>query len=166
MIFYITIIFHTTCFGFSALLLCGQKIKKVTTIIKLMNNLHQIVNHLSCTYLPSAVCKHSFFVNDVPADLAIDHNREWIASVIEELLATVTGHANKTCIRLSAKKQGHFIVFTIQELGNSNSYAMAVELKQAFSLAEQIGGCLSISVPVIDHTTISFSFPNQPVLAA
>jgi hypothetical protein len=129
-----------------------------------MNNLHQIINHLTIAHLPLAVSKHSFFVNEVPPDLTIDHNREWIASVIEGLLATVTGHADSTCVRLSAKKQGLFIVFTIQESGNSNSYAMAVELKQAFLLAEKIGGCLSISVPVIDHTTISFSFPGQPVL--
>lgn len=131
-----------------------------------MNNLRQIVDRLSVALLPFAVNKHSFFVNDIPADIMIDHNRKWIASVIEGLLATVTGHVNSTCIRLSAQKQGHFIVFTILESGNTNSYAMAGELKQAFSLAEQIGGCLSISVPVIDHTTISFSFPNLPELAA
>jgi hypothetical protein len=131
-----------------------------------MNNLNQIVNRLTESYLPLAVRNHSFFVNDVPADLSIDHNREWIASVIGGLLGTVTGHAKSTCIRVSAKKHGHVIVFTIQESGNSNSYAMAGELKQAFSLAEKIGGCLSISVPVIDHTTISFSFPNLPLLAA
>lgn len=131
-----------------------------------MNNLNQIVNRLTEANLPLAVRNHSFFVNEIPADLSVDHNKEWIASVIGGLLATVTGHANSTCIRLAAKQHGHVIVFTIQESGSSNSYAMAGELIQAFFLAEKIGGCLSISVPVIDHTTISFSFPNLPLLAA
>lgn len=131
-----------------------------------MKNLNQIVNRLLSTHLSLAVRNHSFFVNDVPADLPIDHNREWIASVISGLLSTVTGHAKNTCIRLSARRHGHIIVFTIHESGKSNSYAMASELKQAYSLAEKIGGCLSISVPVMDNTTISFSFPNLPSIAA
>jgi hypothetical protein len=131
-----------------------------------MKNLNQIVNRLLSTHLSLAVRNHSFFVNDVPGDLPIDHNREWIASVISGLLSTVTGHAKNTCIRLSARRHGQIIVFTIQESGNTNSYAMAGELRQAYSLAEKIGGCLSISVPVMDNTTISFSFPNLPSIAA
>lgn len=131
-----------------------------------MKNLNQMVNRLVSTHLSLAVRNHSFFVNDVPGDLPIDHNREWIASVISGLLSTVTDHAKNTCIRLSARKHGHIIVFTIHESGNTNSYAMASELKQAYSLAEKIGGCLSISVPVMDNTTISFSFPNLPSIAA
>lgn len=131
-----------------------------------MKNLNQIVARLLNTHLSLAVRNHSFFVNDVPSDLPVDHNREWIASVISGLLVTVTGHAKNTCIRLSARRHGHIIVLTIQESGNTNSYAMAGELKQAYSLAEKIGGCLSISVPVMDNTTISFSFPNLPSIAA
>ncbi|MEP7372887.1 MAG: hypothetical protein ABI675_05815 [Chitinophagaceae bacterium] len=131
-----------------------------------MKNLHQIVSRLVSTHLSLAVRHHSFFVNDVPADLSIEHNREWIASVISGLLSTVTGHAKNTCIRLSARKHDHIIVLTIRESGKTNSYAMASELKQAYSLAEKIGGCLSISVPVMDNTTISFSFPNLPSVAA
>jgi hypothetical protein len=131
-----------------------------------MKNLNQIASRLVSTHLSLAVRNHSFFINDVPGDLSIDHNGEWVASVISGLLSTVTVHAKNTCIRLSARKHGHIIVLTIQESGNTNSYAMASELKQAYSLAEKIGGCLSISVPVMDNTTISFSFPNLPSVAA
>jgi len=131
-----------------------------------MKNLNQIVNRLLSTHLSLAERNHSFFINDIPQDLPINHNREWIASVISGLLSTVTGHAKNTCIRLSARKHDQIIVLTILESGNTNSYAMASELKQAYSLAEKIGGCLSISVPVMDNTTISFSFPNLPAVAA
>ena len=131
-----------------------------------MKNLNQIVNRLLSTHLSLAVRNHSFFINDVPGDLPIDHQCEWISSVISGLLATVTDHARNTCIRLSARRHGQIIVFTINEAGNTNSYAMASELKQAYSLAEKIGGCLSISVPVMENTTISFSFPNLASVAA
>ena len=131
-----------------------------------MESLNQFVSRLTVNHLPAAVQNHSFFINNIPADLAIENNRQWIASVISGLLSTVAGHAKNTCIRLSAKKNGHVIVFMIQESGNTNSYAMASDLSQAYLLAEKIGGCLSVSVPVMNNTTISFSFPNlQPVAA-
>ncbi len=131
-----------------------------------MENLKQLVGRLSVNHLATAVHHRSFFINDIPADMQIDHNHQWIASVISGLLCTVAGHAKDTCIRLSARKHGHVIVLQVHESGKTNSYAMASELKQAYVLAEKIGGCLSVSVPVMDNTTISFSFPNLPSLAA
>lgn len=131
-----------------------------------MECFNRFVSRLTVHHLPTAVLNHSFFINNIPADLAIETNHQWIASVISGVLATVAGHAKNTCIRLSAKKYGHIIVFMIQESGNTNSYAMASDLSQAYLLAEKIGGCLSVSVPVMDNTTISFSFPNLPLVAA
>jgi hypothetical protein len=131
-----------------------------------MKNLNQLVSRLVNTHLSLAVRNHSFFINDIPGSLTIDHNREWIASVISGLLSTITSHAKNTCIRLSARKHDHTIVLTIQESGKTNSYTMASELKQAYSLAEKIGGCLSVSVAVMENTTILFSFPNLPSIAA
>ena len=131
-----------------------------------MESLNQFVGRLSINHLPTAVHNHSFFINNIPAGLAIENNHQWIASVISGLLSTVAGHAKNTCIRLSAKKYDHTIVFMIQESGNTNSYAMASDLSQAYLLAEKIGGCLSVSVPVMNNTTISFSFPNLQTVAA
>ncbi len=56
-----------------------------------MENLNQMVNRLAGTHLSLAVRNHSFFVNEVPGDLSVEHNREWIASVISGLFSIVTG---------------------------------------------------------------------------
>jgi len=131
-----------------------------------MNNLKQIVGHLADSYIPVAAGNQCFFVNEIPADLSVDHNRELVASVISGLLSTVADHASNTSIYLSARKHGHIIVFNIKESGNTDSYNLAGELKQVFQMAEKVGGCLSVSVPVMQDTTISFSFPNLPVITA
>ena len=131
-----------------------------------MENLHQLVNRLTADHQNSVERNDSYFINDIPCDLSLDHNLPWITSVISSLLATVGCHARKTCIRLSAQKQGHVIVLIIKESGKTNGYVMANDLQQAYLLAEKIGGCLSISVPTIDYTTISFSFPHIPSVAA
>ena len=130
-----------------------------------MNTLNQLTGRLASKYLPYAVNNHSFFVNDIPEDIPVDHNGEWVASVISGLLSTVVRHAKDTCIRFSAKKYGHVIVFEIQESGCISTYAMACGLQDVQSMASKIGGSLSISIQKPKNTTIAFSFPNMPLAA-
>lgn len=130
-----------------------------------MENLHQLTGRLVNNFLPVAVNNHSFFVNDIPADLPVTSNREWIASVISSLLSTVVNHVKDTCIRLSAKKYGHVIVLEIQESGCVNTYDMATGLQQVYSLAGKIGGNISIGIRRPEVTTITFSYPNLPLAA-
>jgi hypothetical protein len=130
-----------------------------------MENLHQLTGRLANNFLPVAVSNHSFFINDIPADLSVAHNREWVASVVGSLLCTVVHNVKDTCIRLSAKKYGHVIILEIQESGSTNTFTMASELQQVYSLAERIGGNLSIGLRRPEITTITFSFPNLPLAA-
>ncbi len=127
-----------------------------------MENLNNLVRRLTGNYLPVAVLNHSFFINDVPANLPVENNSQGIASVIGRILFIVAGHVKNTCIRLSARKHGQVTVLEIQESGTVNSFALASELQHVHLLAGQIGGGLSISIPKAEFTTISFSFPNLP----
>ena len=127
-----------------------------------VEDLNHLVRGLAGNYLPVAVLNHSFFINDVPANLPVENNSQRIASVIGRILSIVAGHVKNTCIRLSARKHGHVTVLEIQESGTVNSYALASELQHVHLLAGQIGGGLSISIPKAESTTISFSFPDLP----
>lgn len=130
-----------------------------------MDTLSQLVGRLTGDYLPVAVQNRSFFVNEVPTDMMVDHNRDWIASVISGLLSAVVMHAKDTCIRLSARKYGHVMVLEIQESGCISSYALACGLQDVQNLAAKIGGTLSISIQKSSSTKIAFSFPNLPIAA-
>jgi glucose-6-phosphate-specific signal transduction histidine kinase len=130
-----------------------------------MNNLKELTSNLAEKFLPLAVNNNSFFINDVDKNIVIDYNQEWVSSVISGLMVAVVRHAKDTCIRLSAKKFGHVIVFEIEESGCISSYAMACGLQDVQSLAAKIGGSLSISIQKPQNTTIAFSFPNLPVAA-
>lgn len=129
-----------------------------------MESLKQIAGKLMNGYLPVAVKHNNFFVNDIPADLAIEHNQSWISSVICGVLDTIVQHSRETCIRITARKYGYVVVLEVKESGSVNGYAMACGLQQVNSLAEKIGGCLSISIQQ-PMTTVAFSFPNLPVAA-
>lgn len=125
-----------------------------------MENLNQLVARLMGNYLQVAVNNHSFFVNDIPSDFPVENNSHWISSVISRMLSIVARNVRHTCIRLSAKRQGHVTVLEIQESGPINGFALASDLQTVNLLAEQIGGHLSISIPKAEVTTISFSFPG------
>lgn len=124
-----------------------------------MENLNHLVGRLTGNYLSVAVSNHSFFVNDIPANVAVENYGQMITSVISRMLSVITGHVKNTCIRLSARKNGNITVMEIKESGTVNSYALASDLQTVNLLAEQIGGQLSISIPKPEVTTISFSFP-------
>lgn len=130
-----------------------------------MDSLKQLTTRLAGNYLPVAVRNQSFFMNDIPESLKVEHNQEWISSIISGLLSTVVMHAKGTCIRLTAKKYGHVMVFEIKESGCISTYAMACGLQDVQTLAEKIGGCLTISLNKEKTTTIAFSFPNLPIAA-
>lgn len=130
-----------------------------------MDTLKQMTSRVAGTYLPVAVRNCSFFMNDIPDHMPVEHNREWVSSIISGLLSAVVTHARDTCIRLTARKYGHVIVLEIQESGCISTYAMACGLQDVQSLAEKIGGCLTISINREKTTTISFSFPNLPLAA-
>lgn len=130
-----------------------------------MDTLKQLTGRLAGTYLPVAVRNQSFFMNDIPADLPVEHNKEWVASIINGMLDAVVQHAKDTCIRLTARKYGHVIVMEIRESGCISTYAMACNLQDVQTLAQKIGGCLTISINKEKTTTIAFSFPNLPIAA-
>ena len=130
-----------------------------------MENLKQLIDRLTGVFLPAAIRNQSFFVNDVPNDVTIDNNPQWVASVVSRMLSTVVNHVKNTSIRLTAKKHGHQVILEVQESGSVNGFAMASELQQVNSLAERIGGQLNISLPKDNTTAIAFIFPNMPSLA-
>jgi len=130
-----------------------------------MDTLKKLTGGLIASFMPLATRNRSFFINNIPDQLIVEHNREWIASVISGLLKAVVNHARETCIQLSAKKQGETIILEIQESGCISTYAMACGLQDVQSMATKLGGTLSISIRKASSTMIAFSFPSLAVAA-
>lgn len=131
-----------------------------------MDTLNKLTGKIANSFLPVAVRNRSFIVNDIPEDLAIGHNQEWVASVISGMLDAVVRHAKDTCIRLTARKYGYLNVLEMRESGCISTYAMACGLQEVQSIVQKIGGSLNISIEKQKNTTVSFSFPNLPAVAA
>jgi len=131
-----------------------------------MDKLNQLAERLVNKFLPIATRNQSFFVNEISRDISVDNNNESLDSVISGLLAAVVRNAKDTCIRLTAKKNGSLITFEIKESGCISSYAMACGLQDVQTMAEKIGGNLSISIQKTGSTIVAFTFPIIPAVTS
>lgn len=126
-----------------------------------MENLHQLVDRVIISFLPAAVRNHNFFINEVPAEMPVEHNNEWVASIISGMIAIAANSTSNNCIRFSAKKYGYVFVLEMQEF---NTIPVNTYLRQLQRLAEKMGGCLFFTQQSKEKSIMSFIFPNLPVV--
>lgn len=124
-----------------------------------MENLNQLIERLTSLFVPTAENNQSFFVNEVPRDLCIDLQPQFISPVIYRMLSAIVNHVKHSTIRMTAKKHEQLTVVEIRESGSVNSYAMASELQEVHLMARRMGGDLDIKLPAENVTSIVFSFP-------
>ena len=130
-----------------------------------MSSLNQLAGRVTGSLLSAAVNNKNFFVNDIPSDLPVSYNKEWLATVLSGMLSVVVNHAQNACIRLSARKYGYIIVLEIQQVGKIANYTRDQGLQQVEQLAEKIGGCLHMTFRNAETKVLSFSYPNLPMIA-
>jgi len=131
----------------------------------LMEPLHHLVDRLITSFLPTAVRHQNVFINEIPGNMTVEYNNEWVASVISGMIATITGNTKNNCIRFSAKKYGYVFVLEIKSTARATSHPLNPDLQQMQQLAEKIGGCLFFNNQNEEKTLMSFSFPNLPITA-
>ena len=128
--------------------------------------LDELVSLLAAGYLPTAVRRKSFIINDVPHALSITTDENMLATVLGSILHAVVSHTENSCIRIAANVYDKVVQVSMQDSGNSfNGDAIANELQQVQALAEKMGGYLSMDSKMQKITSIAFSFPNLPQAA-
>lgn len=128
--------------------------------------LQVMVNRISTSSIPAATRKHSFIVNDIPADIAVSTDENMLATVFGSLLNTVITHTENCCIRISAKLYGEVVLVNLKESHQADGQSFRGSLRQIQQLAEKIGGAVSVSHGQTTETTILFSFANNLPIAA
>jgi hypothetical protein len=127
--------------------------------------LRRLADRLMHSFHAIAGRNKSYFVNDIPDQLYIDTNSEIIASILSGLLAAVVNNAKESCIRISAKIYGNVILVHVKDYNSINYYPVENGLQELQSLAEQVGGCVSVTSQRHNIATFAFSFPNLPLAA-
>ena len=126
--------------------------------------LHLMVSRISASSLPSAIRKNSFIINDVPADLHANTDENMLATVLSSILQIVINHTENSCIRIAANVNDKIVNVQMQD-NNFNGNVIESDLKQVQTIANKMGGYLSIHTNLKKITSIAFSFPNIPQAA-
>ena len=128
------------------------------------------LHHLMGTLLPglqkTAVCRNSFFVNDIPPNIVISADKNIVSSVVANLLRIVSRNADNSCIRVSAKAYHNVVLIQVTDNNTCNNYALNASLSQVQPLISKIGGFIDVNSQRQKSTTIGFSFSNLPGVAA
>jgi hypothetical protein len=136
------------------------KIKKEPVAPEL--SLQHIVQSLVVNYHNAAVSQNSFFVNEVPATLAISADKGTVTDLLGNIFSLVANYCRDTCIKISAKAYHDVIVMHIKDTSAFNNYVLDSELQNLKTGADKIGGFLEVTSQRKKETTIAFSFINQP----
>jgi hypothetical protein len=127
--------------------------------------LRNMASCLANSFMPVAQRNKSYFVNDIPDELYIDTDPELVSSVLSGLLSAVVRNAKESCIRLSAKIYNNVILVHVQDYNNFNYSPVENGLQQLQSIAEKMGGNVSVTSQRHNVATFAFSFPNLPMAA-
>lgn len=128
-------------------------------------SLQQLVSNLVNSSLPAAKHKNTHLVNEVEQGVALGTRINKAISIISDLLTTVVANSCNGEIHISAKRFRDVVIVEIQERNNYNGYALAYSIGSIEPDAALVGGHISIRGPQQKITTISFSFPDNPMAA-
>ena len=128
-------------------------------------NLHHLVDQAAGNYIPKAVKRNSFIVNEVPREFQVASNEKILATILNNLLSSVVSHSKHSCIRIKANIYGDIICLCIKDNSNYSDNAVNGKLDQVKQLVKKLRGSVIIRNMEDKFTTILLSFPNNPIAA-
>lgn len=120
-------------------------------------SLHNLVDRLMDSFLPLAVAKHSFIINDIDAEFNVEADEQVLAFVVGSLMSNMINSSKSVCIRVQAGKTEKGIQLRVSNDGAffyssvANSFAPVVEA------ARQLGGNINIYNQKHEGTVITLS---------
>lgn len=131
----------------------GQELTKSNATV----SLHTLVDRLMDSFIPLAVSKNSFIVNDVDAAFDVQANEQVLAFVVGNLLSNMINSASSVCIRVEAVKTEQGIQVRVRHNGAFFHSTVAHSFAPVVEAARQLGGHINIYNKRFEGTTITFS---------
>lgn len=127
-------------------------------------SLHSLANDICSELMPLALRSTSVLVNEIPPSLCTTAQENAIAPFLRELVSAVLRNARQGRVHLSADKFGDVISIYVEDQNNYNGYALSSSIAQMEPLARVMGGFLSLKGAQQLIATVTFSFPDQPLV--
>ena len=139
--------------------------QSATPTFSTAKSLHHLVNMAAGSVRSIAVNRHSFIINEVSPEFQIETNESILIIILNQLLGTVVGNWNQSCIRIEAKEYDDVIFLTVKDNSSFASGTVAPDIDAIKTLARKMNGTISISNTDNKINSVLLSFPNFKVAA-
>ncbi len=139
--------------------------QSATPTFSTAKSLHHLVNMAAGSVRSIAVNRHSFIINEVSPEFQIETNESILIIILNQLLGTVVGNSNQSCIRIEAKEYDDVIFLTVKDNSSFASGTVAPDIDAIKTLARKMNGTISISNTDNKINSVLLSFPNFKVAA-
>lgn len=143
----------------------NEQLHSTTGVFDTAISLQYLVSSLVNSSLPAAKDNNTHLVNEVGQGVALGTRIHKAISIINDLLSIVVANSRNGEIHISAERFRDVVIVEIQERNNYNGYALAYSIGSIEPDAALVGGHISIKGSQQKVTTISFSFPDNPMAA-
>src|SRR5688572_5363282 len=96
-------------------------------------SLHHLVDRLMDSFIPLAVAKRSFIINDIDVEFNVQADEQMLAFVVGNLLSNVINSSKSVCIRIEAVRKENGVQLRVRNNGTffyssvAHSFAPVVE---------------------------------------
>jgi len=120
-------------------------------------SIHQLINQLMNSFIPLAVAKKSFIINDVDESFEMNTDQQILAFVIGNLLNNAVTSSQSVCIRIEAVKKPGGVHIRVRNNGSCFYSTVAHGFSDVVAAARSIGGNINIYNQRNEGTVITFS---------
>ena len=120
-------------------------------------SLHKLVDQLMLSFIPLAVNKKSFIVNDVNEAFRLEADEQVLAFIIGNLLNNAITSSDHVCIRIEAVKQSQGIQIRVKNNGTNFYSTVAHGFSEVLAAARSMGGNINIYNQRHEGTVITLS---------
>lgn len=120
-------------------------------------SLHKLVDRLMNSFIPAAVSKNSFIINDVDENFQLHADEQVLAFVVGNLLHNAISSSKSVCIRVEAVKKTDGIHIRVRNNGSYFYSTVSNGFSQVVEAARHLGGSINIYNQRYEGTVVTLS---------
>jgi hypothetical protein len=124
-------------------------------------SLQKCLNKVIADLKAGTIKQDDIIINDLPGELLVSTHKEILAEIIKYLVNTVVINSKNNIIHISAKLVGNITLMHIRNSHAEYSNDIAERLQGIESMAERLGGCVTISNNRMYGLNLVFTFINH-----
>jgi hypothetical protein len=123
-------------------------------------SLNLLTKNMLREFLPSAVKRKSFFVNNIPHSLLLNGDKTIFAYLLSSLLSVIVHYTSQSCITINTKEYHDIILLHVNDRSLLHNPLIEEQFNKLQPIAEKLGGSITLNTIPGKMATVTLSFFN------